>query len=261
MTERPPLRADDAAYVRYQYADDEKLRIRKETHQKYSEGSGFQQWVVDLVGARPGQSLLDIGSGTGEDYHPLLRGVDIVAVDLSLGMLAKVRTKRVSADAQALPFPDRTFDRVMANHMLYHVSEKIRALQEMRRVVGPRGRVVITANSRKSYANLWAIRNEAIAELGLPEYYGVGHWFAIEDIELVASVFPNVRLVEVTDAFVFPSPEPVFRYLATGPASVETEEDRQRLFARMRPRIEEIIRREGAFRVPKTAGSFIADVD
>lgn len=261
MSERLPLRADDPAYVRYQYADDEKLKIRKETHERYSEGTGFQQWVLGQVAALSGQSLLDLGSGTGEDYHPLLEDVDIVAMDLSLGMLAKVRiSKRVKADAQALPFRDRTFDRVMANHMLYHVPDKVAALREMRRVVRAGGRVVITANSRHSYRILWEIRNAAVAELGLKEHYGVGYWFALEDVELVASVFPEVRVEEVRDAFVFPSAEPVFRYLATGPASVETEGQRQQVFALMRPRIDEIIRREGVFRVPKAAGCFIADI-
>lgn len=262
MSERSPLRADDPAYVRYQYADDEKLRIRKETHERYTEGGvGFHEWVMEQVGARPGQSLLDIGSGTGEDYHPLLRRVDIVAMDLSLGMLAKVRgSKRVNGDAQALPFQDEAFDRVMADHMLYHVPDKVAALREMRRVARPGGRVVITANSRNSYRNLWEMRNEAIAELGLPEHYGVGYWFALEDVELVECVFPHVRVEEIRSAFVFPSAEPVFRYLATGPASVETEEDCQRLFSLMRPRIEEIVQREGSFRVPKTAGCFIADI-
>jgi SAM-dependent methyltransferase len=255
-----PLRADDPAYVRYQYADDEKLRIRKETHERYSEGSGFQEWVVAQVAARPGQSLLDVGSGTGQDYHPLFKGIDIVAMDLSLGMLAKAGVRRVNADAQDLPFADSTFDRLMSNHMLYHVPDKVRAMREMKRVVRPGGRVVITANSRRSYANLWALRNAAIAELGLPEYYGVGYWFALEDVDLVASVFPGVRVEEKSDAFVFPGAEPVLRYLATGPASVETEEDRERLFALLRPRIDAIVAREGVFRVPKTAGCFIADI-
>lgn len=254
------LRADDPAYVRYQYSDDEKLRIRIETHAKYSERSGFQRWVVGHVAATAGQRLLDVGSGTGDDYHPMLKGVDVVALDLSLGMLVKVRAKRVNADAQALPFSDGAFDHVMSNHMLYHVPDKPRALREMRRIVRRGGRVVITANSRSSYSRLWALRDAAVAELGLRAHHGVGYWFAIEDVELVASVFPTVRVERWDDAFVFPSAEPILRYLATGPASVESETDRQRLFALLRPRIDEIVSREGTFRVPKGAGCFIADV-
>lgn len=261
MTSREAFRADDASYVRYQYSDDEKLRIRIETHEKYSERSGFQQWVIDNVAARPGHRLLDVGSGTGADYHPLLRGVDVVAMDLSLGMFAKARAKRVNADAQRLPFADAAFDRAMSNHMLYHVPDKILAMQEMKRVVRPGGRVVITANSRASYARLWSLRDAAVEKLGLQPQSSVGYYFAIEDVDLVARVFPTVRIEHWRDAFIFPGVEPVLRYLATGPASVETAEDRERLFALLRPPIEEIIARDGVFRVPKSAGCFIADVD
>jgi SAM-dependent methyltransferase len=253
-------RADDPAYVRYQYSDDEKLRIRIETHDLYSERRGFHDWVIAQVAAGPGQRLLDVGSGPGTDYHPLLPGVDVVALDTSLGMLARVRAKRVNGDAQALPFPHAAFDRVMCNHMLYHVPDKLAALREMRRVVRPRGRVTITANLRGSYANLWEMRNTALAELGLTPQHGTGYWFAAEDVELVASVFPGVRVELWNDAFVFPSSAPVLRYLATGPAGVADDEDRRRLFALLRPRIDAIVAREGAFRVPKGAGCIIADV-
>lgn len=254
------LRADDPKYVRYQYSDDEKLRVRIETHEKYSERRGFHEWVVGHVAAERGHSLLDVGSGPGTDYHPLFEGVEIVALDTSLGMLAKVRAKRVSADAQALPFPDASFDRVMSNHMLYHVPDKVRALNEMRRVVKPGGRVTITANLRSSYANLWELRDAALAELGLAPQHGTGYWFAAEDIDLVASVFSDIRVELWNDAFVFPSAEPVLRYLASGPAGVAREDDRQRLFALLRPRIDAIVAREGVFRVPKGAGCFVVDV-
>jgi SAM-dependent methyltransferase len=260
MSERPSFRADDPAYVRYQYSDDEKLRIRIETHERYSERRGFHRWVIGHIAAQPGHWLLDVGSGPGTDYHPLLDGVEIVALDTSLGMLRKVRAKRVNADAQAVPFEDASFDRVMSNHMLYHVRDKPLALREMRRVVKPGGRVTITANLRSSYANLWKLRDAALAELGLTPQHGTGYWFAAEDVDLVRSVLPNVRVEVWNDAFVFPSAEPVLRYLATGPAGLEREEDRQRLFALLRPRIDAIVEREGSFRVPKGAGCFIADV-
>jgi SAM-dependent methyltransferase len=254
------LRADDPAYLRYQYSDDEKLRIRIETHRRYGGGDGFHEWVLDRVAAAPGHLLLDVGSGPGTDYHPLLTGVRVVAVDLSLGMLAKVRTHRVNADAQALPFADARFDRVMCNHMLYHVPDKPRALREMRRVVKRGGRVTVLANLRSSYANLYALRDAALAELGLQQHYGAGHWFAGEDIDVVRSVFPAARVERSESELVFPDAEPVFRFLATGPAGLESERDRRRLFDLLRPRIEEIVAREGAFRVPRGVGCFIADV-
>lgn len=187
---------------------------------------GRLNWEVPGGGSEPGESAAQ--TAVREAQEEL--GVHVTLGRLVGVMLAKARVKRVNADAQALPFADASFDRVMANHMLYHVPDKVRALREMRRVVRSGGRAVITANSRTSYANLWELRNAA------------------------------VRVEESRSAFVFPSAEPVLRYLATGPASVEGEADRERLFALLRPRIEEIVAREGVFRVPKSAGCFIADV-
>src|SRR5436305_15089237 len=44
-------------------------------------------------------------------------------------------------DAQAIPFEDRGFDAVIANHMLYHVPDRGLALAEVRRVLKPGGRL------------------------------------------------------------------------------------------------------------------------
>ncbi len=60
-------RLADPAYVRFQYADDQKLRVRIETHGRYSENATpFTQWVLARLDARPGQLLLDVGSGPGQ---------------------------------------------------------------------------------------------------------------------------------------------------------------------------------------------------
>ena len=40
-------------------------------------------------------------------------------------------------DLQALPFPEACFDAVIANHMLYHVPDRPRALAEVQRVLKP----------------------------------------------------------------------------------------------------------------------------
>lgn len=67
----------------------------------------------------------------------------IVCTDLSPGMAAEARSELAgeaglsfaAADAQALPFPDESFDVVLANFMLYHVPDRPRALAEIRRVL------------------------------------------------------------------------------------------------------------------------------
>jgi len=53
-------------------------------------------------------------------------------------------------DARWLPFPDNSFDRVIANHMLYHVPDRPAALSEIRRVLRPGGRLFAATNSGTS---------------------------------------------------------------------------------------------------------------
>src|SRR5688500_4702347 len=118
-------RATDPAYLRYQYGDSEKLRIRIETHQCYSERpDDWAEWILAQVDPRPGLTLLDVGCGPG-GFHPRLaqHGMRIVGVDASPGMAREARQRAdqqpldaliVQADAQALPVADRSCDRAMA---------------------------------------------------------------------------------------------------------------------------------------------------
>ena len=67
----------DPAYLRYQYGDSEKLRIRIETHERYSERpSNYQEWVIGRLAPQPGQVVLDVGCGPGS-FHRLLTQHDL----------------------------------------------------------------------------------------------------------------------------------------------------------------------------------------
>jgi len=170
--------ATDRSYLRLQYADGEKLRIRQEAHRLYSERQdSFMEWVLDRLDPQPGECIAYVGSGQGA-YHPLLarRGARIVAVDASLGMLAEaagearrnaLSMSAVQASAERLPLADACCDRLMANHMLYHVPDKIAALREMERVVRPGGRLVLTTNSRDNGARMAQIHAQAAVAVGL----------------------------------------------------------------------------------------------
>ncbi|HLE96561.1 MAG TPA: methyltransferase domain-containing protein [Candidatus Thermoplasmatota archaeon] len=234
-------RLADAAYVRFQYADDEKLRVRIETHERYSENTmPFVEWVLGHVDARPGQRLLDVGSGPGQ-YHSRLGDVRVVAMDLSAGMLAKVRVPAVRADAQALPFAEGSFDRVMANHVLYHVPDQRRALAEIRRVVRSGGRVVLATNGRTTMRELFGIADEAAQRVGVAGYRTVALRFGLEDVDRVREV------------------EPVLAYVASMWVDQLDAARRAEFLERVDEQVRAIIAREGVFRVPKHSGCIVAD--
>lgn len=113
-----------------------------------------------LVGS-PGRALADIGGGTG-NYALALKqeGWEPLVVDRSPEMLARAAAKglqTVQADAQDLPFEDEAFDAVMMISMLHHVENRDRALAEARRVLRPRGRLVVMGFTAEDAATLWVL--------------------------------------------------------------------------------------------------------
>lgn len=105
--------------------------------------------AFDLLGLRPGMHVLLAGVGTGEDLPFIPAGVTVTGIDVSAAMLAQAaRKNRTGArllrmDAEALTFPDASFDAVALNLVLA-VAEKPRAvLAEALRVLKPGGRILV----------------------------------------------------------------------------------------------------------------------
>lgn len=107
--------------------------------------------VADLV---QGREVLEVGCGTGlilSRLTPL--ACRAVGVDLSPGMLQKARERGLEVfegRAEALPFPDASFDVALSFKVLAHVPDIRTALAEMARVVRPGGRVVAEFYNRRS---------------------------------------------------------------------------------------------------------------
>lgn len=105
-----------------------------------------------LLGAlRPGLRLLDVGCGPGTLTVDLARRVSggrVVGIDRAPDVLQQAAAHAVSAavavdfavgDVYALAFPDAAFDVVHAHQVLQHLTDPVRALREMRRVLAPGG--------------------------------------------------------------------------------------------------------------------------
>lgn len=105
--------------------------------------------VERLAQPRPGERALDVGTGTGHYAVRLAaRGLNVAGVDPSEAMLAVARAKGVPVDwrlarAEHLPFPDGSFDLVLAVTVLEFVADPLQALAEMWRVTAPGGRLVL----------------------------------------------------------------------------------------------------------------------
>lgn len=115
----------------------------------------------EALNGAPGKRLADIGGGTG-NYALALQGEgwSPVVIDRSTAMLARASAKglhTVEADAQRLPFGDGTFDAAMMISMLHHVEDRAAALAEAKRILRPRGRLVLMGFTGEDAATLWIL--------------------------------------------------------------------------------------------------------
>jgi ubiquinone/menaquinone biosynthesis C-methylase UbiE len=117
----------------------------------------FRNKLVELGRLRSGESVLDVGCGTGTLAIAAKRRVGtngtVYGIDASPQMLARAdkKTKKAGVEvvfqnavAEAIPFQDEKFDVVFSTVMLHHLPQKARlqAVKEIRRVLKPGGRAL-----------------------------------------------------------------------------------------------------------------------
>lgn len=119
---------------------------------------GFRRRLVQLARLAPGESVLDIGCGTGSLAIAAKQRVGssgtVEGLDASPEMIARARKKTIGLGAdiafsngvvEALPFPDRQFDAALSTMMLHHLprESRQRCVREVRRVLRAGGRLLV----------------------------------------------------------------------------------------------------------------------
>lgn len=111
--------------------------------------------LIEVASLRPGERVLDVACGTGVVTRLAARRVGsdgaVAGLDINPGMLAVARAATPTgvnidwyeAGVEAMPLPDDGFDVVLCQMGLQFVPDKLQALQEIRRVLRPQGRVVL----------------------------------------------------------------------------------------------------------------------
>lgn len=119
----------------------------------------WKRFAVGQAALRPGMRVLDLATGSGDLARAMARhpGVDVWMTDINAAMLAIGRDRAiddgktlpaVQCDAERLPFPDCSFDRVTVAFGLRNMTHKDVALGEMYRVLKPGGRALVLEFSR-----------------------------------------------------------------------------------------------------------------
>lgn len=115
--------------------------------------------VVQALGLRPGERVLEVGVGTGLSLPLYPRDVTITGIDISSEMLEKARRRvarrrlanveaLLEMDAERMSFADASFDKVVAMYVVSVVEKPARLVEELHRVCRPDGEIFLVNHVR-----------------------------------------------------------------------------------------------------------------
>jgi ubiquinone/menaquinone biosynthesis C-methylase UbiE len=247
--------------TRRQYANDGNLSARINLHRRFSANPvSWNRWVFDQMGLPEDARILELGAGTGrlwsENRDRLPARLRLVFSDPSEGMLASARKRLADLgnvefrqmDAGKIADADRTFDTVIANHMLYEVPDREAVFTEVVRVLRPNGRFYAATNGVNHMHELDALiaQPEKTRDISTTR-------FSLENgAKQLAPYFGSVELARYQNPLAITDVSAVVAYIGSLSLDLSPSE-----MTSIREALEQIIARNGAFHVTPDPGMFL----
>lgn len=262
-----PTISDQTYLLTDQYKDASKLDARVQLHLLYSTNKyGWQRWCFDQYALPVEATVLELGCGPAHLWKSNLDripgGWTITLSDFSAGMLEQAKRnlgERAAAfrcevvDVQAIPFEANTFDAVIANHMLYHVPDRSKALAEMQRVLKPGGKVFLATNGLNHLRGLDQLEQRFDPAIN----FGWGSASKSFSLDAggaeVAQFFAEVHIVRYEDTLNVTEAEPLVNYILSMAVAENVKNRRDAL----QQFIERELSEHGVIHISKDSGMFI----
>lgn len=179
----------------------------------------YAEKAVAMAGVSAGSRVLDVATGPGTlAFVAAAAGARVTAIDFSPAMIDKLRARAAReavsieayvGDGQALPFEDARFDQAFSMFGLMFFPDRSRGFRELRRVLVPGGRAVVSSwvpSARVPlFGRVWGTLREFLPSLPLG---GSTAPLALQDdcvAEMREGGFEEVEVVEVTHTQRYPS--------------------------------------------------------
>ena len=261
------MKMNQAENVEKQYADDKNLSVRIKLHAKHSTNKqGFVSWLFEKYQFPNNSSILELGCGNGGQWdgriEQLPSGSNLILSDLSDGMILTVKEtyslfdhvsfKKI--DIQNIFFDDETFDVVIANHMLYHISDLDKAISEVYRVLKSGGKFYCTTNGN---GGMRPFLYEAMKQFQPDTKAFTQEWsFSLQDgAEILQRQFSSVDRFEYEDSLAITETQDLIDWLKSGISFADYSEEN---FDKLYNYFESIRLKEGTINIPKESGLFIS---
>jgi len=256
-----------------QYKDAANLDARIQLHRRFSTNKyGWPRWVFDQFDLPPVSRILDLGCGPAnlwvENLDRIPAGWEITLTDFSPGMVEQAQENLRGCgrpfsfdivDAQSIPYDARFdavggFDAVIANHMLFHVPDRPKALTGMRRALQPGGKLYTSTTGERHTHELFQIISRFDPE---NKFQHEAPSFTLENgAAQLTPWFSNITLHRYEDDLEITEAEPLIIYVMSMVEAKSVFADDK--LAQLVAYVKEQIAAHGAIHITKDSGMFEA---
>lgn len=258
-----------------QYQDPSNLNRRINIHTYSTSPQGWMEWVYERLALQPRETVLELGCGTGllwmERTHLLPEGLRLILTDRSQEMLEQTRRNlapyekelaergvRITyqvLDADALELPAASYDRIIANHMLYHVAHLDTCLAAIARGLKPDGTFYCSTVGDTHMQELHQLVIDFDSRLEMP-FQNLTGSFQLENAEpRLLKHFAHVKRQDQDNDLIVDDAQAIYDYIYSFPgnAPLILEQRGEELMTLLRDKLD----REGAMFIHKSTGMFI----
>jgi ubiquinone/menaquinone biosynthesis C-methylase UbiE len=225
-------------YIRGHFGSNTALATQQATHNLYrTNREPLVDHILRCLDLTGNESVLDLGCGNGfvlRDVVSRLRaGGRAVAVDISPAMLELaqqnvtvcwVPLEFVEGRAESLPqYADGEFDRIMANFIFHYIEEPDLVCAQIKRLLDPRGRALVSIEARNSMSEMYRMHFAAMEKVGFPAEFierlpqGRRGKMVLDNArEILSRHFSEVEERPYQDCLRFENVEPFMSFYADG---------------------------------------------
>ncbi len=262
-----------------QYKEESNLQKRISIHDYSTAGTHWFQWVFEELKLKSGMRILEVGCGSATFWiyniihNNLPDNLEIILTDVSEGMLKAAREgidkfseafsgKNISfrflcRDAENFSMEDGEFDRIMANHMLYHLSDmgRHRLFEICYKLLKKEGMFFASTIGKKHMKEFMELVAEWNGKINPP--YWMSESFELENgAKQLEKIFPTVLVKEHEDSLIVPCPKAIYDYTYSLPGNAkEVLKDNGDAYMRY---LKSRISKEKPFYIQKHTGAFMA---
>lgn len=252
-----------------QYKDSVNLNVRIALHKRFSvRPDDWFTWLASQINWPRMKQILELGCGNGELWlhtdPSLLTDKYICLSDISPGMMedvaARLGSERanfryLSMDCQSIPFPDQTFECIIANHLLFYVKNLNQALREVTRTMTAGGVFYCSTYSEEHMKEITELVKEFDSRISLSEV-ALYEIFGLENGEtILREHFSQVEKRTYNDSLLVNEAEPLLDYILSCHGNQSEILGQKQL--EFKHFLQNKIKKQGAIRITKKAGVFI----